>query len=299
MGSLIVYIFKIRQLYVVKLLYFEYNYQDKKENIYESTVINRGNSNEEDIEVVLPSKYSYYIISSTLSNINLNKNIISIERLAKKSEIRFLISINECIDFKNIDINLSSSSTKGKVIGQYRDVPHNYGSIALITLSFISILPIEFFLFELYDEYKSYAIVEEYKNLDKMGWDKKSIKEYGKSELSKAYSKVELPITIKDLKLIDNELVLVISTNNKTVYDLNIISVDIESNGKKLKNIIHKNESYTNIYKITPSYCNNVFKYYFKSQNDIDSVIIKVFFSINHEYINANIFKEIDNIVTE
>ncbi|NUW29570.1 hypothetical protein [Aliarcobacter butzleri] len=190
-GSFIVFVFKIRQLYIaVPRLFLKTKLSDNG-NIAEINIYNQSKMMEEDIVINLNDELKYEILSTTFDDLELNKNKLSIPRLSPSDRISVLLLI-ENGNFSKTDIkSILSKTTKGKIINQ-ENLPINYGNLLIILLVIISVTFAPSKLFDLYNNYKLNEAKEEYSFLTDKGFH--DYDRYFKSEIIEFYSKTEFPI---------------------------------------------------------------------------------------------------------
>jgi len=187
----IIYIFKIRQLYIAVPRLFVKTKLTDNGNIAELKIFNKSKMMEEDIIVNLDSKLKYEILSTTLDELELKVNKLVIPRLAPSDEISVLLLI-ENGDFLDTDIkSILANTTKGKIIA-LENLPPNYGLFFVMMFIFISLIFAPSKLLELYDNYQLEQIKKEYSFLEKNGYIEYD--EYLKSDIKKFYDKTEFPI---------------------------------------------------------------------------------------------------------
>lgn len=188
---IIVYVFKISQLYIsVTRLFLKTKLSDNG-NIVEINIYNQSKMMEEDIVINLNNELKYEILSTSFDDLELNGNKLSISRLSPLNSISVLLLI-ENGNFSKTDIkSISSKTTKGKIINK-EDLPLNYGYLLMLIILgiFLSMAPIV--LFNLYNNYQLEETRKEYQFLEKKGFY--NYDEYLESKTRKSYSKTEFPI---------------------------------------------------------------------------------------------------------
>ena len=250
-AGLVFYIFKIRQLYLVQINFFDYgSIQNKDERILEFKVINRSRFTEEKIIVSLPIESSYELLGSDYANIIIEKNQVKISRLPKLTEITILVLAKEHSRSSGIHPEITSKMTKGTTLKKMAAVPLNYGDIFVAIVMAITV-----FLGTIYSTiyYLDYAngvkiqqeqeankkILSRFAHLKDIGWQDNQIISYAKSELSKLYSDYELPISIKKISVNGKNTLVTFFINNKTIFDFDV-TISLPTADKedvKIKNI--------------------------------------------------------------
>ena len=74
LGALLLYIFKIRQLYIVVPTLYGYSDLTSKGKVFEVKLYNKSLQMEEDIQVTMPSDFSYSIIATDNNAVKLESN---------------------------------------------------------------------------------------------------------------------------------------------------------------------------------------------------------------------------------
>lgn len=227
-GAVIIYAFKTRQLYVVIPRLFPKSKLSDNSNIVELRVFNKSRMMEEDVLINLNSSYNYEIIASTLEEIQLEKNKLSISRLAQGDEFSILL-LAEDGNFSDKDItSISSKTTKGKLIKDLQSIPPNFGSALLSILFLVFLVSIPFLSINLYnsinDNSNSVILKEQnskYNFLKEEGWSEYD--RFVESELSKLYIDKEFPIYQSSMKRKGNIVLINFKLINKYARDMNFI----------------------------------------------------------------------------
>ncbi|RXJ75331.1 hypothetical protein CRU86_08565 [Aliarcobacter skirrowii] len=190
-GALVVFIFKIRQLYITVPRLFTKTKLSDNGNIAEINIYNKSKMMEEDIKINLNDELKYEILSTTLDDLKLNKNILSVTRLSASDKISVLLLIENGNFSKNDIKSILSKSTKGKIINE-ENLPVNYGNLFISVLIVMLLLFAPSKLFDLYDNYQLSKVKKEYSFLENEGFY--DYDRYLRSEIIKFYSKNEFPI---------------------------------------------------------------------------------------------------------
>ncbi|MDY6451287.1 hypothetical protein [Acinetobacter faecalis] len=235
------YIFKRRQLYVATENLYRTSEISNKGVLCEISIFNRGRQIEEDIKVSLDNSLKYELLAFNDSNMSLDKNIIKISRLHKKSKVSVLLLVeNGDFTHKQI-IQVDSKTEKGKVIKNVEEVPPNLFDLILgflLLLPFIVVSAWAGYIYKDTSDTKisldnkikfiengEYYVSNENLKLKKMGW--LNLIDYEGSKLSKSYFGTEFPIRFLEKKsLEDGRVIFAFELINKTALPFRV-SVDI------------------------------------------------------------------------
>ncbi len=237
-GAAILYAFRMRQLYLLVPRMFSHCALFDQGKLVEIKVFNRGNNMEEGVEIVMSPELKCELLASELPGIELQKNIIKINRLAQKSEVSILLLVEGKIDEHNFSPSLTSKLAKGRQFKKQDEIPPNAGSAILIIgliLAFTSVAlyaPHKYFEYQkaeddrerkelLVEEEKKKALIRaKYSYLDESGW--KGVDRYIESGLSKTYSEFEFPLVLKSANRKDDVFSINFSAINKTAATLKV-----------------------------------------------------------------------------
>ena len=183
-GSVLLYAFRVRQLYVVIPRLFSVSALTSEGKIIEVRVFNKGRATEEDVLVALSPDRDYEVLASTDSSSALDGSFIRIPRIPPGDDYSVLMLV-EGGDFTKDEIStVSSKITKGKFIEGIENVPQNTGSIVLFIAFFLSVLATPVVGFEMYDKWKEGISEREHTErmsslefLSDIGWN--SLDRYG------------------------------------------------------------------------------------------------------------------------
>lgn len=191
-GTAIIYLFRIRQLYLVIPQLFSHSAISTNGKVAELKIINHGKRTEEDIKVALDPSLQYEVISATTSDIKIEDSILSISRLSPMDTISIIVLI-EGGDFGKEKISsISSKDIKGKIIENIDSVIPNIGNTILTTLSYIAIVPLVFFGLSAYDNWDTERQIDQLSYISEQGWE--GLEKYAESDFRSAYSDAEFPI---------------------------------------------------------------------------------------------------------
>lgn len=196
----LLYIFRVRQLYLCVPKLFTYNELTTKGQTIEIKIFNKSRKTEENILVDFDPLISLEMIAATNSGATINKNALHINRLPALTEIS-VIFIAEGEKFTHESVSsISSKDTKGTIYTKENEIPPNWANL---TFSFaaplILIVGLIFGMNTYFDHQRDEIINEKQlkiKSLDhhkKDGWIK--LDRYALSELRNSYSDTELPLT--------------------------------------------------------------------------------------------------------
>lgn len=301
--AIIVYIFKIRQLYLVQINFFDYgNIQSRDEKILEFKIINKSKFVEEEIIVTLPMESCYELIGSDCANIIIDQNQIKLSRLPKLTEISILILAKDFSKSSNISPEITSKTTKGRTITKISDVPLTYGDLFIATVLVITFFVGTIYGTDYYIEYKKNTEILQkqetnkktlarFAHLKSMGWGDEQIIKYAASDLSKLYSDYELPITIRKIEENGKRITVIFFINNKTIFDFNVtISLpQIDNKDVQIKNLRYDKAN------VAPNSSQEAISEFEITKGEPQNIIYTTFISFNNEILRmeftANIKK--------
>lgn len=269
------YIFKRRQLYVVTENLYRTSEISNKGTLCEISIFNRGRLIEEDIRVSLDNSLKYELVAFNDSNMSLEKNIIKINRLYKKSKVSVLLLVeNGDFTHKQI-IQVDSKTEKGKVIKELEGVPPNVFDLLIVFITIIPIFGLAYYIgyqqkqinilesdldetsikkggidkVKDYQDNNIYYIPDEYKGLQRIGWV--NLVMYENSLISKSYFGTDFPVRFKEKRKVgDGEFVYIFEIYNKTAQSLDVM-VDI-ANKSFAQEIQDNNKYFTYIKGVEP-----------------------------------------------
>lgn len=246
--AFLTYIFKRRQLYVATENLYRTSEISNKGILCEISIFNRGRQIEEDIKVSLDNSLKYELLAFNDSNMSLDKNVIKIARLHKKSKVSVLLLVeNGDFGYKQI-LQVDSKTEKGKVIEKVEDIPQNLFDLIVAFFLLIPLIGVGAWTGYIFSETKSvdiqaeekinlleaskqfrenntYYVSEKYKKLEKIGW--LNLIDYEESKLSKSYLGTEFPIRFYEKKTLeDGKIIFTFELINKTALPFSV-SVDI------------------------------------------------------------------------
>ena len=130
-AAVIIYIFKMRQLYLVNFHNFHYGPLSDDGRVIELLVFNRSRSTEEDIVVELLPELKYSVVAFDSADTDVTGSQIRIKRIPPFSEFSvILLAEGSFIPEKIVSI-FSSKAIKGKIIDKIEHVPSPYWNLCL------------------------------------------------------------------------------------------------------------------------------------------------------------------------
>lgn len=221
LGTLIIFIFRLRQLYVVVPNLFTCSALSEKGKIVEIQIFNRGRLSENSIEVPLSPDSDYEILASTDERCSLNGQTLALPRLAPDDHYSVLLLV-ENENFGNDTVSgVSSSTTKGKKIAELASVPMNYGLAVIVTLFLLAAMstPVSIAMaFDWYEEKEHAAKLDQLKESLDLKWQ--GLDYYSKTEFSENYKTGEFPIHIEDIQKKGDLLNIRVRLVNKSAAQL-------------------------------------------------------------------------------
>jgi len=239
-GSALLYVFKLRQLYLVIPRLFEYSTLSPNGKSAEVFLINKGRQTEEDIIIELDKNSNYTLLASSSSQISIVDNKIKIERILPKSSSSILI-LAEGGNFSSSSISaFSSKFTNGRIIDSLDSVPPNFGNMFIGVLFALGI-PLLLYLGatkipDIYYQYKASKYNEDIRNQ----WE--GIEKFVSTDLSDNYSSVEFPLILQSRSRNRDTLLLQYRAVNKLAAPLDIFA---SYKGFFLKSVDDRNEKFT------------------------------------------------------
>lgn len=234
--SIVMYFYKVKQLYVVATQPYNTSFLSDKGTITEIIIYNQGNGVEENIKLKLLPELKIDILASSTDDINLkDSNVFYITRLHAKSQVSLQLLVENGSLTNEEIIEMSSDTHVGKKCLSKELVPPNYGNVATLIASIMVLFFIVTQIPQWIDKYEKYKFSIEYQSLYKMGWN--NLEKYIESDLSKSYSSEEFPIRYISQSDENNYTGLKFEVVNKSAIP---IHVDIH-NDKELKFLTSKN----------------------------------------------------------
>jgi len=226
-GSLILYGFRVRQLYVVLPRLFSVSPLTNNGKMVEIRVINKSRVPEEDISIALAPGRCYEIIASTDASPNLKDNAISIPRIPPGEDFSVLLMI-EGADFSKNEIStISSKMAKGKILDDLEKVPPNSGNFILGIFSILLVMGIMLFSIDYYNDWsKEKEEMEKSERLASLSFLKEngwaSLERYSESSYRQNYKTGEFPIFQEGITRKGNVVFLKFRVINKAAAELSL-----------------------------------------------------------------------------
>lgn len=222
-GTLLIYAFKVKQLYLVVPRLFSKSALSNKGKVVEVRIFNRGRSAEVDVQVTLDPGVSYEIVASTDSTSTINNSTISIPRLPPGDDYSVLLLI-EGGDFTNERISgLSSSTTKGKIFKELDNVPPNAGKAFLTVLATLLIAATPIAGIEGYQAWENSKKHSHFVELTKsLGQEWSGLEAYAESNFGKYYTAGEFPIHLLEKRRKGKRVVLMFHLINRAAASLEV-----------------------------------------------------------------------------
>ena len=191
-----------RRLYLVVPQLFPHSNVSGSGSIVEISVLNKGQRNESAIRIVLDAKLTYEFVALTHPMFSIERNIISIDRLARGDEASVILSAEGGGFDKSSIIEFNSAETKGKVLTKSTEAFSATDMLAgSIFIALFIALPIGGF-------YAGQSVSEDDVSiwdrqvppeLATLGWD--NIEAYVNSKLYIEEEPQFFPISIKDIEI--------------------------------------------------------------------------------------------------
>lgn len=227
--SVLAYLFKLRQLYVVTPKLFRHASVSKDGSLCEVIIYNRGSQAEEAIQVELDPSLRAELLASGTAEMTLVGSTIKLERLHKNSEASAILLVeNGVLDATKL-VSISSKAVKGRVCKTVADVPPNSARAFLFAMALVGFFPATVYLPKAYDaiyaRYTAYAL----RNAPVTGWS--GLGEYFSSDLRSSYSSQEFPVLYSGAQKAGAKEQLRFDVLNKTTIPLTVY-FDIKNSPK-------------------------------------------------------------------
>ncbi len=216
--ALILYAFRVRQLYLLVPKMFGYGGLTGKGKIIELRAFNKGRSMEEEVHIDMPPALTYELIASDHPDIELEKNKVVLSRLSPMSELSMILLAEGSIEAESFTPTITSKTTKGKVVKRLEEVPPNIGTVLMWVGSFLVFMFALFYIPSLVSDYQKAKALERYAFLGKSGW--RSIDRYVSSDARASYAGGEFPLVITAASRTGDVYEIVFTATNKTAAPL-------------------------------------------------------------------------------
>lgn len=199
LGTLLLYAFRVKQLYVVIPRLFSVSVLTTNGKIAEIRTYNKGRSPEEDVRIALDPGLKYEIIASSDSTCTLDSSAIKIPRIPPGDDFSVLLLVEGGEFTRERLSTISSKSTKGKLLSGIENIPPNAGNALLTAIAFLAVMSAPIVGLDYYHESEKLA-AEKIKStelarldyLHKEGWSE--LGRYSASAFRKYYPDGEFPI---------------------------------------------------------------------------------------------------------
>lgn len=250
LGSLLVYVYKTGQLYLVVPRLFLHTNITNIGKIVEFDILNKGNYVEENIRIELDPSFKYEIVGATIPNIAIDKSVVLINRVQKRSEISLIILVENGDFSKDKVVSISSSKTKGVIVESLEGILPNYGTILSYSIAVMLYLLLIFNIdsaMNFYDSYKIKNSMISLKEISDSGWE--NIEKYSVSELRKSYINgfpVYIENGVRKEDIVVGKIKLINETSAEMKFSINVKNPsefeedDLNHVKRYLKNHINK-----------------------------------------------------------
>ncbi len=222
LGALLLYVFRLRQLYVVIPRLFSVSQLTSTGRMVELRVYNKSRGTEEDVAVSLEPSRIYEIVASTDATSSLKSAVIHIPRIPPGDDYSVLLLVENGDLTKDHVSTVSSKTTKGKVLPKIEDVPPNAGNVLLAILAVVLIAGGPIAAKEQYDQWRLAHTLAEMDYLKENGWS--NYEGYADSDLVRSYGKGEFPIYQMDVRRVGDAIIVPFKVVNNTAGEMKVIA---------------------------------------------------------------------------
>lgn len=226
-ASILIYAFRVRQLYVVLPSLFSESALTSTGKLIEIRVFNKSRSTEEDVLLSLSPERRYELVASTDATPTLDRSTISIPRIPPGDDFSLLMMVEGGSFSKDQISTISSKTTKGSVVDAIEQVPPNLGNVILSIAVFVILVGTPIAGVITYDKWKDGVSererverIESFSFLKNLGWS--SLERYAFTDLSKNYSPGEFPLFEKDMVRNEGAIIVPFSIVNKSAAALSV-----------------------------------------------------------------------------
>lgn len=220
LGALLLYVFRLRQLYVLIPRLFSVSQLTSTGKIVELRVYNKSRGTEEDITVSLEPSRTYEIVASTDATASLNGAVIHVPRIPPGDDYSLLLLVENGDLTKDHISTVSSKTTKGKVLSKLEEVPPNAGNVLLAIFAVVLIAGGPVAAIKQYDQWRLAHTLDELDYLKKSGWS--NYERYADSDLVGSYGKGEFPIYQMDVRRVGDAVIVPFKVVNNTAGEMEI-----------------------------------------------------------------------------
>lgn len=225
--ALVIYSFKLRQLYLLVPKLFGYSALTEKGKLLELRAFNKGRAMEEEVHIDMPPALTYELVAADHPDVKLQKNKLLLARIAPRSEISMILLAEGNLEAESFSPTLSSKTTKGKLVKKLEEVPPNAGAVVLSIVSFVAVMALMFYLPQRWIEYQTQQkenekreVLKKYAFLEAAGW--RGLEPYVGSQLRQSYSSLEFPVIFQSATRKGDQLEMQFAVTNKTAALLKV-----------------------------------------------------------------------------
>lgn len=220
--SVLAYLFKMRQLYVVVPKLYRHSAVSENGTICELIILNRGAQVEHDIQVNIDQELKCELLASSSAELTLEGSTIKVDRLHRQSEISAMLLIeNGLFDSTKITA-ISSKDVKGVAHRTLAEVPPNAARSFMMFVLFLSVLPGMYYGEKTYTWVRAEWTQRQLTELYKLGWS--DLATYAESDFRSSYSNGEFPIAFVRQYVEDGILKVEYDVMNKSALPLKVYS---------------------------------------------------------------------------
>ncbi|OGO36562.1 MAG: hypothetical protein A2Z03_02680 [Chloroflexi bacterium RBG_16_56_8] len=236
-AALVIYAFRVRQLYLLVPKMFGYSTLTEKGKILELRAFNRGRSMEEEVHIDMPPALSYELIASDHPDVLLQKNKLVLSRVSPQSEVSIVLMAEGAIEAESFSPTINSKTTKGKVVKKQEEVPPNAGIVVMSVGAFVLFIGLMFIIPSKWLDYQKEQkeaekreILGRYAFLEQAGW--RGLDHYIFSEARRSYSEIEFPMLFSSARRKGDNFEVQFLATNKTAAPLSVTAYfDTEKGG--------------------------------------------------------------------
>lgn len=218
--SILTYLFRMRQLYLVAPTLFEKTSVSANGSVCQIFIYNRGKQVEEELVVAIDPGLQIELLASDYAGLSLSEGTVRIDRLHKgKSASALLLVENGTFDSSKIT-SFTSKATVGNVIKKVADVPPNGANLFLGAVGLIAFIPAMYGSYLIYDHVHTTYLGYRLKAAYESGW--RNLDSYFDSELRKSYGDQEFPISLVKSGPGSDTKTLVFEVYNKAAVPLQV-----------------------------------------------------------------------------
>lgn len=223
LGTLLIYAFKARQLYLVVPRLFSNYLLSMNGKLVELRVFNKGRSAETDVRIALDPELTYEIVASTDSTSRIVDSTIDVPRVPPGDDYSVLLLV-EGGTFTNSRISgVSSATTKGRVLDQLTEVPPNAGKALLAVIFVLALIGAPIAGFEGFDAWKKNLEKKELAALNAALDNRWSdLERYSNSGFAKLYGAGEFPFHQTSITRNGSRVKVIFTVINRAAAELEL-----------------------------------------------------------------------------